>query len=162
MLDLRHEPRQTLSSDLSPALVAFTELLALPAAELELRIDREVAENPAIERVDSPACPWCGDPGSPQGCPICSRWPRRAGPDRMAPGTDGLERLPARPTRCQRLLDEARLVLEPADVPIAEWVVGNLDARGYLVPAPAVQHQRRVERVLDALRLVRPAGDRRA
>ena len=44
----------------SPALVASTELLALPVPDLEQLVERALAGNPALERVDRPACPGCG------------------------------------------------------------------------------------------------------
>jgi DNA-directed RNA polymerase specialized sigma54-like protein len=37
----------------SPTLLAFVEMLALPAVELDELVERELAENPALERADA-------------------------------------------------------------------------------------------------------------
>src|SRR4051794_37787680 len=53
-------PTQQLELHPSPLLLGFVELLALPAQELEQRISRELADNPALERTDHRECGACG------------------------------------------------------------------------------------------------------
>ena len=57
-LSLALSPR--LDLQVSPALLAFTEVLALSLAELEELVERELATNPALERPDGPECSGAG------------------------------------------------------------------------------------------------------
>jgi RNA polymerase sigma-54 factor len=146
----------------SPVLLALTALLPLTTQELDEAIDRETAENPALERLDQRSCPVCdGDPGRP--CPTC-----RPGAFLVTDRPHGAQILPIDPPRAvttqSTLLDEARLLLPHEDVPVAEFVIGNLEDNGFLpggADAVAAQlgiEMARVERVLQSLRQDGPPG----
>src|SRR4051794_22373471 len=114
----------------SAALVAQMELLALPAVELEQVVERELASNPALERVERSVCPGCGRLLSRAHCPWCARAPIRAARACAEPSA-GLT-LAAEPTPRQRLLVDVRLMLDDGDHALAEYLVGNLDEHGFL------------------------------
>jgi DNA-directed RNA polymerase specialized sigma54-like protein len=82
----------------SPALLAFTEVLTLPLAELERLVDHELAANPALERVDQPACPGCGLPSPGGGCSGCHDRGARRRP-RPTASEDGVGPTPEAPHR---------------------------------------------------------------
>jgi len=146
----------------TPALIAFTELLAMAAPDLEERVERELASNPALDRDDGVVCPVCGE-----AAPAC----RCAGADRATErpaaadvGVDLLERFPCRRTLPERLLDDLRLALDRADHPIAEYLAGSLDERGRLAETPSEAAAAlglplaRVEGVLRLMRRIGPPG----
>jgi sigma-54-like protein len=56
----------------TPALVAYATMLALPGAELEQAVARELSENPALVQEEVDACGGCGLPGD-RPCPYCGR-----------------------------------------------------------------------------------------
>src|SRR5205809_5596022 len=85
-LDLTPQPAMQMRP--SPMLVGFAEMHALPSMEMERVVAQELADNPALERVEEAACGFCGR-RSPN-CPVCgvrpgdpdggqARWPQRAG-----------------------------------------------------------------------------------
>src|SRR5215211_3011294 len=87
----------------SPALITATALLALPSLELEQAVERELAENPALERVEGGACNRCGRSLAAAGCHICERPRRSLSP---AAGGDGAAEPAAQPTPAEALLGE--------------------------------------------------------
>jgi RNA polymerase sigma-54 factor len=118
----------------SPALLAYVEMLTLPAFALETLIERELADNPALERVET-AGTWIetGD-------------------------------VPAASSPREQLLADVVVGLPSDDRRLAEYIVGSLDERGLLDLDDAdlaralgveVTH---VRRVLDVVRSVGPAG----
>jgi RNA polymerase sigma-54 factor len=112
----------------SRVLVASMQFLALPSAELERVVERELAENPALERAES-----------------------RLG------GADGLETVPDEPTPWGALGAELRLVVAARDRALAEYLLGCLDERGFLDAGVDVTRPR-VREVLDTLRRLGPPG----
>ena len=64
--------------EVSPALVAFGELLILPCAAMQSVIERELRANPALERLDAGECPICRGSWRTR-CPVCSVPARRSG-----------------------------------------------------------------------------------
>jgi RNA polymerase sigma-54 factor len=146
--------------EVSPAQVAFSELLVLPCAAMHTVVERELCANAALERLEPGECPICRGTWRPR-CPVCSLpGRRRAGAERFA---DAGERAADEPDS-HALLDAVRLEIDAADVPIAEWLVDSLDRHGRLdrspdhiaaelaVPASAVT------RVLDVIRRAGPPG----
>jgi RNA polymerase sigma-54 factor len=148
----------------SPALVASVELLALPLPDLEQLVERELAGNPALERVDGPACPSCGARVADAGCAACGDRPaHRPG----IPPEDGGDPWPAAAqpqSAAEALLAEVVPLLADGDRWLAAYVLADLDDRGFLdCPAGAVAARLgvdpgRVERVIQAIRAVGPAG----
>src|SRR5260370_37888517 len=55
----------------TPQLVAANHILALSSAELQALVNREAAENPALEVEENPVCQQCGRPLQGQVCPNC-------------------------------------------------------------------------------------------
>lgn len=155
----------------SPSLIAFTEILQLSALELQQMILAEVAENPALELTEVEVCPACGDPLLADGtCYRCRR-----GEDLVRSTAqslleveeedrDLLTRVPDQPTLPEHLLLELATMLDAADLPIAEVLLGELDERGFLdIPPDLVAASlgvplARVEAVLAALQAVGPLG----
>ena len=146
-----------LAQRLSPALVAFAQLLALSPAQLEAAVEAEVASNPALERAEARACPGCGLPLPGPDCRAC----RQRG---EAPSEDRLARFPAGPGLGERLLRDAAPVLADGDGAVAEYIVGSLDDRGFLTEPPEDiaralgQPPARVRDVLGVLREAWPVG----
>ncbi len=119
-------PRQVLRP--SRALVAATTLLAVPSLELEHAVERELADNPALERVDCPSCPLCGRPLLGEHCPGCR--PLRA--ERRPSSGVPIEAVAATPDPAATLLRDVAPVVRGADRPIVEYLVASLDERGFL------------------------------
>src|SRR5947209_8376393 len=132
----RQQAEQTLA--ISPATVAFAELLSLALPQLAETVEREVAENPALERTTS---------FTRDTLPI----------DRAAS-------VPDQPTDAARLLSDARLALPERDRPIAELVVASLDERGFLTGGVDELARwfnvdpRRVQRAVEEVRSAGPPG----
>src|SRR5258707_13204941 len=102
-------PNSRLELQPSPLLLGFVELLALPAQGLEQRIEREVADNPALELIDTHECRACGLNWS-----SCTNCGGSQPAQRQASGAHGVERtdgvidtLAGATTAAQRLLNEA-------------------------------------------------------
>jgi RNA polymerase sigma-54 factor len=161
-LSLALTPR--LGLQVSPALLAFTEVLALPLAELEELVERELAANPALERLDGPACPGCGRPLTDWDCPACgdgtSRWPG---------GRPGMEDddgtvVPHRLSAAELLEAEAGPLVPTRDRWLVSYLVAELDDRGLLgrhgvqLAAELGVDPARVAGALDAVRAVGPPG----
>jgi RNA polymerase sigma-54 factor len=115
-----------LALHVSPSLVASMELLALPWVELEQLVERELAVNPALERTETSRCVVCGAPLVARRCLDCA--PRQRTAER--PVAD--RAVCAEPTLADILLDEVRLQIGERDRPVAEYLLGSLDDRGFL------------------------------
>jgi RNA polymerase sigma-54 factor len=135
VLSLDLSPQLTLQP--LPQLVASAAFLALTSAEVEVAVESELDVNPALERERS-AAP----------VPTLAELADVAAP---------------RATR-EALLTDARIALPTRDYPIAEHVVGSLDAHGFLRETPAELARElgvaleRVERSIAAVRAAGPAG----
>ena len=129
-----------------PALLALTRVLALAATELELVVEREVADNPALEREEHEhaclvPCAWCNGATKAR--------PRGEEARIRAPDTD-------------ELLTDARVGLSPREARLAEYVLGSLDHRGLLgcstaeLAHEAGAEEEELQRALVALRAAGP------
>lgn len=148
----------------SVVLVASMQILALSSAELEQVIDRELAENLALERLDDSSCRACGGVLS-SGCPICGEGRSRTEGTRGSQATEGAAWEVAGVPDCRdRLLEDVRLVLGREDHFVAEYLIGSLTDRGLLDDDRGAIALRlgipvgRVQRVLATIRAVGPAG----
>ena len=126
----------------TPALVAYARLLSAGDAELERLVERELAENPALERRDDAPAPVL--PGT--------------GPAVTA--TDPADE----PGLLDDLASDARATLPAHDHPVLDHVLGSLDDHGFL-PLTAAELARatgapeaRVEAVLALVRALGPSG----
>jgi len=123
-----------LAMRVSPALLAFVEMLVLPAPALDELVERELADNPALERVESPG--------------------------RVSRVEDVSSASSAR----EELFTDVVLSLHKCDRRLAEYVIGNLDERGFVdldddeLARAAGVSVGRVRRVLQAVRDAGPPG----
>jgi RNA polymerase sigma-54 factor len=165
----------------SPSLIEANYILSLSQLELQNVIAAEMEANPALEIEERQACPLCGNVLEGTFCPICLVSQRRDQnfegyedfPETLANGSllreEGDEFDPMTlvaediSIRDQILLD-ARTVLEPADHPIAEYLVDGLDDRGFLTVdlAEVAQLTRKpveeIEEILEVIQQVAPVG----
>ncbi|MDQ6672423.1 MAG: RNA polymerase factor sigma-54 [Chloroflexota bacterium] len=137
----------------SPRLVAASHILELSSQELQQAIAAELHDNPALELVDIPTCRVCGTELHGSICPRCiqrqktdSRQTsagdggspafdeisdsRRVGSDEEV--FDPLTRVASEETLAERLMSDLGSVLSAGDMPIAEYLIGSLDDKGYL------------------------------
>ena len=149
----------------TPSLVAYAQLLALPGAELEQTVARELSENPALVQDEVDACGGCGLPAD-RPCPYCGQatsqlqilrlreapeLPQDTGPVSTVAWADAL-------------LRDLMLILPARDARIAAVVVASLDDRGYLAEGlPELARLAgtgiaQVERVVTTLRETGPPG----
>jgi RNA polymerase sigma-54 factor len=156
-LQMAMVPRVAL--EVSPAQVAFSEMLALPCAAMEAAVDRELSTNPALERLETGECPICRGKWTAR-CPACGP-PRRARSSHLA-GDVG-DRGAAEPDT-QSLLRAVRLEIAADEAPIAEYLIDSLDEHGRLdrscaqVADELGVPDRAVEGVLGVIRAVGPPG----
>lgn len=149
----------------SAALIAFTQLLVLPAADLEELIDRELAENPALDRLEERHCPGCGRPVGDTRCPACTPGAGRTppSPGQVSSG-EPLHAVAHSATVAEQLFPDVAALLAPEDHPVAAYVLADLDDRGLLGREPGDvatalgTEEDRVVRVVEAIRAVGPPG----
>src|ERR671926_326986 len=151
-LDLGQEftPNQTLK--VFPRLVAANYILELSSQELQQAIATELNDNPALELVEVPTCRVCGTELQGSICPRCiqrqksgsapsseshsygydgdSQDSRSRAPDDE--DFDPLTRVASEQTLSEKLLMDMGAALPDEDMPIAEYLVGSLDEKGYL------------------------------
>jgi len=160
----------------SPRLVAASYILELSSQELQQQIATELSENPALELVDVPTCQVCGSELQGSICPWCIQRQKgeeisrldsdadqyddlsASSPDQgLDDDFDPLTQVASEETLAERLLLELGSLLEERDLPIAEYLVGSLDDKGYLsTSVEEVQYELDVEeeRVREVLRLL--------
>lgn len=112
----------------TPALVAFAQLLVLPVTDLAAVVERELSENPALDRDERPTCAGCGRVLTARRCRWCSG---RSAP-LPAAGAAVEASVPDRPSVAQRLLAEVAPLLAAEDRAVAAYLVDDLDSRGLL------------------------------
>jgi RNA polymerase sigma-54 factor len=153
-LDLGQEftPSQTLK--VSPRLVAANYILELSSQELQQQIATELSENPALELVEIPTCRVCGTELQGSICPRCIQHQKSGNSSTY--GSDGrgysyddspadsrnrggddedfdpLTRVASEQTLAEKLLMDMGAALPEEDMPVAEYLVGSLDEKGYL------------------------------
>jgi RNA polymerase sigma-54 factor len=156
----------------SPSLIAFTQILQLSGLELQQTIAQAVAENPALELVETDLCPACGDPLLEDGtCLRCQHGEDLAGVAARAllepeddDDLDIFARVPDQMSLNEHMVGELAMLLDPDDLPLAEYLLGELDDRGFLgTPLEDVAQSlgvplTRLEAILRVLQLVGPLG----
>jgi RNA polymerase sigma-54 factor len=163
----------------TPQLILANRLLQLSATELERAISQELAENPLLELIEVACCPRCGRAMPTGYCSACDRpgaretaamsadweydvpsWER----DDTDESDDGIAQLASVTTLAEHLLRQARLILSREDLPIAAFLVENLDERGFLrcdldeAAALCGVERARVEGVLSIMQGLEPMG----
>lgn len=174
------QTRAAQTQRISPRLVAAGAVLVMSSEELQLHIEQEVALNPALEIVWESQCPVCGRGMANGLCWQCRFAAAHNGEaadrisdaplPRFPPGDDGdssynpLENLQRPASLQEHVLLQARLVLGPGDLAIAEYLVGTLDDDGLLRGSPEEAARAlgvelpRVEAVLSRLQGLDPPG----
>jgi RNA polymerase sigma-54 factor len=162
-------------------LVASSQILELTSAELEQRVADELAANPALERVETPTCQACGDELRGSICPTCLArqrgdattrelaWDAGSQPEQLGTAADEddfdvFQTIAAGETLAERLQAQLSLLLPGSEQPIAEYLVGSLNDKGYLTVTveeaadDLAVESARVRAVLRALQQLEPAG----
>lgn len=164
---------QQQSARLTPALIALNNMLVLSQADLHQLLAQELDENPALDALeaDEAVCPTCGQRLFRQICLICSNNELRDYGSATGETTGGSGDefdpllLVAAPLRLQEALHrDLRASLPSSDHPIADYLVGCLDERGFLDTTLAEAalvcgcDEQQVERVLLKLQEIAPTG----
>jgi RNA polymerase sigma-54 factor len=156
-------------------IIVTTNLLTLTNVELEEQVEAELAENPALEMVESLRCPRCGALIERPPCIHCMRellagsvvnvetgYRPESGPP--SEDYDPMARV-AQPIRlADHVLSQLRPLLDAEDLPIASYLAESLDERGFLTATVGLAAEElgvppgRVEAVLDKLQRVDPVG----
>ena len=149
----------------TPAHVANATKLALPGAELEQAVARELSENPALVQEEADTCGGCGLPGD-RPCPYCGQEAVRlriARPRDARDPSSGAGPV-AGVAWADALLADLRLALPAREANIAAVVVASLDDHGYLteeipeLARMAGTDAAQAERVVATLRETAPPG----
>jgi RNA polymerase sigma-54 factor len=158
----------------SPHLIALNQLLVMSSAELQTEINRELLSNPALEMEERQICPACGTTYRGAYCHYCamlengSNEPSYEGTFKFT-GTpdeefDPVSLVAAEMPLTERILMDMAATMSSEDRPIAEFLVGNLDERGYLTvdlesAANVLRVEpERVEEMVELLQEVAPPG----
>jgi RNA polymerase sigma-54 factor len=139
----------------SPRLVAASYILELSSQELQQQIANELNDNPALELVDVPTCSACGSELQGKVCPWCiqrqrsEETPRNSEHEDLAAGMyddppppssqrltdeefDPLTQVASEETLAEKLMADLGSILDDEDMPIADYLIGSLDDKGYL------------------------------
>jgi RNA polymerase sigma-54 factor len=183
-VELTQDVSAQMGMRVSPRLVAASYILELSSQELQQAIAQEISENPAMEIVEKETCPACGGPMQGSICPAClsqqKSTPTSTDNDYdnsddyindlnlSAPATDDdfdpFTQVAAQMSLSERLLNELQSMLPSADLPIASYLVGNLNDNGYLqCSVEEAAHQLdlpvvAIEQVLAVLQSLEPIG----
>ena len=164
--------RQRMDMRPSPSLIAFTEILQMSGQQLQGLILREVADNPALDLQDVEVCPRCGEPILANGrCLRCRSGDELIDDARQSvveaedEEWDAFRAVADQRSLQEHLLDELAMALDAADIEIGEYLIGELDERGFLdariierVARSLRVDSARVEAVLHVLQSVGPLG----
>lgn len=154
-MDLSNEMQQQMTLRISPRLIAANHMLELSSMELQEALQQEMEDNPALELSEYLNCPQCGTLMVDNVCHVCARAQNTTGPEPatfdwseayMESGTwnslgnrdrdeefDPLSLVAAPMTLSERLLTElTQLLSSPGQERIAEYLIGNLDDKGFL------------------------------
>jgi RNA polymerase sigma-54 factor len=174
----------------SPTLIAVNHVLALSSQELQALIKQEAEENPAFDLIEHQTCAICGEVLSNGVCRGCLRRSPDPEPDRFSLDTfdlssigyhdegaagalsgngendefDPISLVAAEASMHERLLLDIRSALPQDDFPIAEYLLGSLDDRGFLpVSTESIAGQmgvpvERVNAVLEVMQRTGPPG----
>jgi RNA polymerase sigma-54 factor len=148
-----------LGLEVSPALIAFGEMLMLPYAALQNLVDDELSTNPELERLDPGECPVCR--GSWQmRCPVCTAPSCGGGPDRSRPAPE----IPAAESDCEVLRLAVHAETDTADAAAVDHLIDSLDRHGLFDRTPAElaaelgSTEARVAALVDVIRRCGPPG----
>jgi RNA polymerase sigma-54 factor len=156
-LEMAMAPKVAL--DVSPAVIAFSEMLMLPLAAVQSVVDDELAANAALERLDADGCPVCRGSWKAR-CPVCSISSARGAYGSLANAPDTAVVEPD----THALLRAVRLEITETDIPVAQYVIDSFDEHGILdrsraqLAAELGVDEATVSRVLAIIRRNGPPG----
>ena len=122
--ELTMAPR--LSLEVSPALIAFGEMLMLPYAALQSVVDDELSTNTELERLEPGECPVCRGSWRAR-CPVCGV---PAGGPAGADGGHPATEVPDAESDCQALRHAVRAEISTAEASIVDYLIDSLDHHG--------------------------------
>jgi RNA polymerase sigma-54 factor len=189
-MDLSLEMNVEQSVRVSPTLIAVNTILALSSQELQTLIKQEAEENPALEITENQTCPICGDQLRNGVCVNClrssaagSRTPDNSddfnystlgyGDEAFRQNGSGaaddedfdpISLVASEPSMRERLMLDLRSALSSEDFPIADYLLGSLDDRGFLatdvdtIAAELAVPVGDVKRVLGVMQKIGPPG----
>jgi len=189
-MDISLEMNVEQSMRVSPTLIAVNTILALSSQELQNLIKQEADENPALEITEHQTCAICGDGLHNGVCLNCLRTTSAASrtsdtTDDFSFGSlgygdelfrggganlgddddfDPISLVASEQSMRERLMLDLRSALDSGDFPIADYILGSLDDRGFLTTSPQTIADELgvlcddVERVLGVLQRVGPPG----
>ena len=180
-IELKQQLQPQLQVKVTPKQIAANYILQMSSVELHEAISQELDENPALDMVELPSCPICGNPVSGNYCTDC--FPRKPATDAAQDVEidelpyDGPQRLrdeeedfdPIARAEADFTLDEyltwnLRAVLPARLHSIAEYAIGALDENGFLTATDQeiAEHtgasEEDVAETLRALRSLEPVG----
>lgn len=173
-----------LGMKVSPRMVAANHILELSSFELQQAIAAEIEENPALEKVEELGCPVCGGPLRGSICPNCLAEQKQELPvddyhyditdDYAGAGTnlssadddfDPMTQVADQLTLAEYLSLELQSSIDIEDLPLAEYLIGNIDERGYINQAALDDcadffgvDPETVERILAQIQTLEPVG----
>lgn len=165
----------------SPSLIEANYILSLSRQELQEVIREEMFANPALEMEDKETCPVCGGAIEGSFCPTCliSQHAEQHEtnyedfPEVMTQQTangiaddefDPMTLIASEQSLREQMLSDVRTLLDDDEMPIAEWLIENLDERGYLscaldsVAEDLHAPPETVAEVLDLVQQIAPVG----
>jgi RNA polymerase sigma-54 factor len=177
-MDLVQQESQDMRQTVSPRMVQASSILAMSSQALQQAISAEAQDNPALEVDEVSVCPRCGDKLEGAVCITCGEGTAERDPTeqflqdeatRDVPQNDDEEFDPLTVVATElslgeRLIQDLGSMLDSADMPMAEYLVGALDETGYLrasVDEIAWHFEATyedVERVLELLQSFDPPG----
>ncbi len=155
---LHQDQRQVIAARIDPKLIMANSILQLTSLELVQSIEAELLENPALETMEETSC--AGDCIDPSVCPYCSARKARENDNEQQGETpdsgdhdneyepflsvlgiddedyDVVGNLEAELTLQEHLCGLLRAQVPAGDYWIAEYLVNNLDDRGWLDGTP--------------------------
>jgi RNA polymerase sigma-54 factor len=167
------------SLNISAKLIASIKILQLSAEELEQSVALEALENPAFEMEEVSQCQRCGAQMKDGVCPNCGgtvsasqgdgtlEWDDYGDPGLVGgeeEDFDPLARVEDAASLEEVLLWQMQAIIEPADLPIAQYLIGSLDSHGYILTSVEEVARilrvevERVQRVLNLLQMQEPVG----
>ncbi|TMC01620.1 MAG: RNA polymerase sigma-54 factor, partial [Chloroflexi bacterium] len=170
-MDLRLLPQQQLK--VTPKQIAANAILQLSSLELQDVINQELQENPALDLEEQQVCPLCGQPLPGRVCLNCfglAKAPRSNDPETeplegtslMQRDDDGDEFDPVVRAESEQTLAEwlswnVRVLLPARLLPVAEYLIGNINENGYLDPSVTIEDAANTMKVsvADAMRALR-------
>jgi len=164
-------PQQQLK--VTPKQIAANAILQLSSLELQEVINAELLENPALDLEEQQNCPLCGQPLPGRVCLNCfglAKAPRQNDPEtEPLEGTslmqrddegdefDPVVRAESEQTLAEWLSWNVRVLLPGRLLPIAEYLIGNINEVGYLDPGVTIEDAATTMKVsvADAMRALR-------